>query len=338
MTKNLFNKAAVCTDLHIGLKNNSILHNEDCLKFIQWFCEKAKQNHCETAIICGDWHNHRANISILSLNYSMKCLELLNNSFSQVFFISGNHDQFYKENRSVHSLAWCDYLPNVTVVNDIITEGNVTLCPWLMDDEYKKIPKLKSNYIFGHFELPHFYMNAQIMMPPSDIVSLDDFSNVGHVFSGHFHKRQTSKNITYIGNCFPHNYSDSGDTNRGMMVLKWGEKPEFSKWDEQPTYHTHKLSEILDNPDKYLVSNSHIKLYLDIDISYEESNSIKDSFIPLYNLRELSMIPVNESMEEIQGEVSNNFQSIDSLINESIVSIESESYDKNLLMQIYNNL
>jgi hypothetical protein len=75
-----------------------------------------------------------------------------------------------------------------------------------------------------------------------------------------------------------------------------------------------------------------------VDISYEESNSIKESFIPMYNLRELSMLPVNESMEEIGGQVSDNFQSIDSMINESIVSIESESYDKNLLIQIYNNL
>lgn len=338
MSNNLFKKAAVCTDLHIGLKNNSVVHNEDCLKFIQWFCETAKQNHCETAIICGDWHNHRANISILSLNYSMKCLELLNDSFSQVFFISGNHDQFYKENRTVHSLAWCDYLPNVTVVNDIITDGNVTLCPWLMDDEYKKISKLKSQYIFGHFELPHFYMNAQIMMPESDIVTLDDFSNVGHVFSGHFHKRQTKKNITYIGNCFPHNYSDNGDIDRGMMILEWGGKPMYKHWEDQPTYNVYKFSDILENPDDYFKENSHVRLHLDIEISYEEATAVKESFVSQYKLRELALIPVNNDIEEVSGTVSDNFESIDHIINNSIVSIESNNFDTKLLLQIYNNL
>jgi hypothetical protein len=207
-----------------------------------------------------------------------------------------------------------------------------------MDYEYKKIPQIKTKYTFGHFELPYFYMNAQIMMPQSDLISLSDFQSTEHVFSGHFHKRQQRDNITYIGNCFPHNYSDSGDIDRGMMILSWGGKPEYIRWEDQPTYHTFKLSEILDNPQNFLKSNAHVKLYLDVDISYEESNSIKESFIPMYNLRELSMLPVNESMEEIGGQVSDNFQSIDSMINESIVSIESESYDKNLLIQIYNNL
>jgi predicted phosphodiesterase len=338
MSNNLFKKTAVCTDLHIGLKNNSVQHNEDCYNFIKWFCATAKSNNCETAIICGDWHNHRANISILSLNYSMRCLELLNENFDQVYFIAGNHDQYYRENRDVHSLAWCNYLPNVTVINEITKIGDVTLCPWLMDYEYKKIPQIKTKYTFGHFELPYFYMNAQIMMPQSDLISLSDFQSTEHVFSGHFHKRQQRDNITYIGNCFPHNYSDSGDIDRGMMILSWGGKPEYIRWEDQPTYHTFKLSEILDNPQNFLKSNAHVKLYLDVDISYEESNSIKESFIPMYNLRELSMLPVNESMEEIGGQVSDNFQSIDSMINESIVSIESESYDKNLLIQIYNNL
>ena len=91
-TNNLFYKAAVCTDVHLGLKNNSISHNEDCLDFIRWFVATAKKHDCETAFILGDWHNNRASISILSLNYSMKCLELLNEGFDNVYFITGNHD------------------------------------------------------------------------------------------------------------------------------------------------------------------------------------------------------------------------------------------------------
>ena len=39
---NLFKKAAVCTDIHFGLKSNSQTHNDDCLNFIKWFIETAK--------------------------------------------------------------------------------------------------------------------------------------------------------------------------------------------------------------------------------------------------------------------------------------------------------
>ena len=34
---NLFKKAAVCTDIHWGLKSNSLQHNLDCDQFIDWF-------------------------------------------------------------------------------------------------------------------------------------------------------------------------------------------------------------------------------------------------------------------------------------------------------------
>lgn len=96
---NLFKKAAILTDLHLGLKSNSEMHNDDCLHFIQWFIEKAKAEGCDTCICLGDWHNHRSSINIQTLHYSMMCLEALSKGFSQVFTITGNHDLFFREKR-----------------------------------------------------------------------------------------------------------------------------------------------------------------------------------------------------------------------------------------------
>ena len=36
---NLFRKAAVFTDIHFGLKSNSLLHLQDCEKFVDWFID-----------------------------------------------------------------------------------------------------------------------------------------------------------------------------------------------------------------------------------------------------------------------------------------------------------
>jgi hypothetical protein len=60
---NLFKKAAICTDIHFGLKSNSQTHNDDCLNFIRWFTAKAKQEGCDIAMFLGDWHNNRASIN-----------------------------------------------------------------------------------------------------------------------------------------------------------------------------------------------------------------------------------------------------------------------------------
>jgi hypothetical protein len=68
---NLFKKAAVLTDIHFGLKSNSQTHNDDCLNFVKWFIETAKAEGCDTCFMTGDWHNNRAAINIVTLNYSL---------------------------------------------------------------------------------------------------------------------------------------------------------------------------------------------------------------------------------------------------------------------------
>ena len=40
----LFEKAAVYTDIHFGLRHNSKEHNEDCIEFLIWFSEQAKKD------------------------------------------------------------------------------------------------------------------------------------------------------------------------------------------------------------------------------------------------------------------------------------------------------
>lgn len=336
---NLFKKAAVMTDLHIGLKSNSILHNEDCLNFVKFFIETAKKENCDTAIICGDWHNHRASINIHSLHYSMQCLELLNTNFSQVFFLTGNHDLYFRDKRDVHSVGWANYLNNIHVINDIYSEGDVTLCPWLMHDELKKVKKIKSKYTFGHFELPNFYMNAKVLMPDHGLIGDNDFSNTEMVFSGHFHKRQSRNNICYIGNSFPHNYADAGDDARGMMILEWGKQPVFKSWPRQPIYRVYKLSEVVNNPEQHLLIDSYVRVHLDIDISYEEANFLRETFIPEYKLREMSLIPVkSDYMEQNQNNESLKFESVDQIVMQSLDHIESNNFDKELLRSIYVNL
>lgn len=336
---NLFKKAAVFTDIHFGLKSNSQLHNDDCLNFIKWATAKAKEEGCETCLFLGDWHNNRASINIVTLNYSLRALEHLNANFERVYFIPGNHDLYYRDKRDVQSVEWAKHLPNVVICNDWLHEGNVVIAPWLVADDHKKIPKLTAKYMFGHFELPHFFMNAMVQMPDHGELKREAFGHIEHVFSGHFHKRQTHNNITYIGNCFPHNYADAGDDERGMMILEWDKEPEYHAWPDQPTYRVLSLSAILNNAETILKPNMHVRVNIDIDISYEEATFIKETFANTYNLREITLIPKkNADIEEyeIQGNVA--FESVDQIVTNQITAIESEHYDPKLLLDIYRNL
>ena len=336
---NLFKKAAVFTDIHFGLKSNSTLHNEDCLAFVRWATQKARDEGCETCLFLGDWHNNRASLNIVTLNYSLRALEHLNDNFEHVYFIPGNHDLYYRDKRDIQSVEWARHIDNITIVNDFFKEGDVSIVPWLVGDDHKRVQKLNAEYMFGHFELPHFYMNAMVQMPEHGEIRREHFGHIGHVFSGHFHKRQSERNITYIGNCFPHNYADAGDNARGMMVLEWGQEPEFHSWPRQPLYRVYKLSDVLENPEGLLLIDSYVRIHLDIDISYEEANFIRETLIPEHKLREMALIPVkSDQMEQGQNIDGMKFESVDQIVVESINAVQSDNFDKKLLLEIYNTL
>jgi Calcineurin-like phosphoesterase len=338
MTK-LFRKAAIFTDIHYGAKSNSEQHNTDCLEFMKWAVKKAKQEGCETCLFLGDYHNNRASMNIRTMQYALHGLELLSQNFQQTFFIPGNHDLYYRDKRDIQSVEWARHLPNVEICNDWFSSGDVVIAPWLVGDDFKRIPKLKGKYMFGHFELPGYLMNAMVEMPDHGEVRREDFTNFEHVFTGHFHKRQTKKNITYIGNCFPHNYADAGDDDRGLTILEWGKDPVYHAWPDQPRYRVLGLANIIDNAATLLAPRMHVRVNLDIEISYEEANFIKETYIRDYALREMSLIPNKNSSVDTDmapGEIK--FESVDQIVTDQITNIESEFYDNKLLLKIYQNL
>ena len=336
---NLFRKAAVFTDIHFGLKSNSVQHNEDCLNFVKWATAKARSEGCETCLFLGDWHNNRASLNIVTLNYSLRALEHMNDNFENVYFIPGNHDLYYRDKRDIQSVEWAKHLPRVQICNDWFSSGDVVIAPWLVADDHKRIPKLKGRYMFGHFELPHFYMNAMVQMPDHGEVKREQFSHFDHVFSGHFHKRQTYKNITYIGNCFPHNYADSGDDDRGLCVIEWGKDPVYFAWPDQPTYRVLGLGTILNQADTVLKPGMHVRVNIDIDISYEEATFIKETFLVSHKLREITLIPQkNTELNEYQIQGNIEFESVDQIVTNQLTAITSETYNNTLLLDIYRNL
>ena len=335
---NLFKKVACFTDIHFGLKSGSRTHNQDCEDFVNWFCDTARAEGAETCIFLGDWHHNRNTTDVSTMNYTVSNLEKLNNSFEKVYLIMGNHDEYYKDKREIHSLEFARLFPNIHVVNETLHDHGVTICPWLVGDEWKNVPKWQNKYVFGHFELPLFMMNAMVQMPDHGQLQSDHFVNQEYVFSGHFHKRQTKRNIVYIGNAFPHNYADAGDDERGMMMLEWGGKPEYRTWPGQPVYRTYKLSQIIDNPDGLLREKMHCRVTIDLPISFEEANFIKETFMPQYKLRELMLIPEKVEVDANSAPIDINFESVDTIVMNQINAIESDTYDKKLLLDIYNQL
>jgi len=333
---NLFKRAACFTDIHYGLKQNSRQHLKDCHDFIDWFIAESHARGAETCFFLGDWHHHRASVNVATMNATIKDLKKLNDNFEKVYFITGNHDLYYREKRDLNSVEFARDLENFVMVDEWFCEDGVAIIPWLVGDEHKKLNKLDCKYMFGHFELPYFKMNAMVEMPDHGGVKASDLTNPEYVFSGHFHKRQYKGNIHYIGNAFPHNYADAGDNERGAMFLEWGGEPQYVNWEECPKFIMTGLKSLLDNPD-ILDAKTHARVKLDIGISYEEANFVRETFAEKYNVREIQLIPVKEE-EEIYEGTEIKFESVDQIVIQQLETIESNTVETNKLIEIYREL
>jgi hypothetical protein len=144
--------------------------------------------------------------------------------------------------------------------------------------------------------------------------------------------------MIYIGNAFPHNYADNWDDDRGMMILEWGGRPEFYSWPAQPTFRTVKLSQLIDDADKIILPNQHLRVSLDINITYEEASFIKADFMSKYSIRELTLIPEKKEIEINTNIDIQTFESVDQIVSNQLVSIESDTFDPKILLSIYNSL
>ncbi len=345
MTTPLFNRAALFTDIHFGRQNNSVVNNEDCLEFVRWFVEQAGLRDCDTAIFCGDWHHNRATTNSLTLSYTLKALELLNMAFPNVYFLVGNHDLYYRDRRDVSSVAFAQYLPNIHLIEGTQTHGDVTFSSWLTANEHIAMRKMRGKYCFGHFEFGGFKLNNNTVMPqhPGHI-EIGDLSGYEYVYTGHYHKRQTRKSesgttVTYFGNAFPHDYGDANEEEeRGMTILDWSGEVEHIHWPQSPTYRYYNLSTVLNDTERVLRQNMSCRVSVDIPISFEESNFIKEQLVPQWGLREMQLLPVKGESVDGGGAPLLKFHSIDQIVTESIESIESATVDRELLQAIYRSI
>ena len=342
-------KAASFTDIHFGAKTNSEQHNQDCLNFIKWFCEQVKKDSdIDHIVFMGDWFENRSALNVMTLNYSYQGAKILNDLGLPIYFLIGNHDLYLRHSRDLYSPINFHEFTNFRIIDkptlvDEISDTGAFLTPYLFHEEYSDLAQwLHIPTWWGHFEFKGFVVTGYDIRMTSG-PDPDNFKNgPKRIFSGHFHKRQIEKNIIYIGNAFPTNYSDAGDFDRGMAIYDHkSDDLKFINWEDCPKYVKAKLSSILDKKVS-IPSNSRVKCEVDVPINFEESTEIRTKFIEDLGLREFGMeesselttsITDTETVTEIDG-----LDTIDEMVITMLGSIETDHIDNELLVKIYRDL
>jgi len=221
-------KLLFVTDTHLGLYNDSdewLNVVKDIFVEIKQICKKEKIN---TIIHGGDFFHNTRSINKKTLDYANYIVNDILHDI-KLLAIIGNHDIFYKNKLKPNSLQLFEKTPNVQIIEEPTKFHDIYLIPW-----NTKIPDEKLKYCFGHFEINGFQMNDSFTCDKG--MNTNQFKNFKSVYSGHFHKKSTSQNITYLGSPFQQTFADENNE-RGFHIWNNGElifirniiSPEFHK-------------------------------------------------------------------------------------------------------------
>ena len=335
----IYKKIAMCTDIHFGAQQNSVQHNLDCIAFIHFFIEQIKKNKCDCIIFLGDWWENRNALNVQTINYSLQGIRLLNALGLPVYFIIGNHDLYFRNNRNMHSGEIFREFKNIHIVDQPLSladhrtkEKKFLILPYLFKDEY--VPLVEEinahKYVFGHFEFRNFYLTGSSNQVCEHGFIHKLLNGPKYIFSGHFHKRQASENVVYIGNTFPTNYGDANDNERGMAILDIeSDEVDFINFNG-PTFIKTTLSKLAgDEVD--IKKYARIRCLLDIpDLTYSEAQQIKNEFMEIYELRDFVLEEKNKDLlENVSNEALKELDEMDlSSIDESIKRLILEGIEK----------
>ena len=263
-------KIALITDTHFGARNDSLIFSDFFRKFYEnIFFPTLKERGITSVIHLGDVVDRRKFINYKTLN-SMKDIlfDPLEKMGSDIKIIIGNHDIYYKNTLSVNSMReLTEGMSHVTIYDkpcevSLTDEHNVVFIPWICDDNEdqtkKLIEKTRASVAFGHL---HIVGIEQIRGNFSiDGYSPSMFKAFQRVFSGHFHHKSETGNITYLGNPYEITWSDYNDP-RGFHI-----------------YDTETMEiEMIENP----YSMFHKIYYDDEKVDYGDLSRYKDTYVKI---------------------------------------------------------
>jgi DNA repair exonuclease SbcCD nuclease subunit len=335
---------ALFTDIHFGAKGNSTAHNQDCIDYLEWFIKNTKKQKCDAICFLGDWFENRTSINVSTMNYSEKGLDMINSLGIPVYFILGNHDLFLSNSRDIHSVGITRYMENFNLITEttVIKNGDndFLLVPWLLKDEYtslKKYTKVKT--WLGHFEFSGFDLGTGQL---TNGIDTKQFKKPDLIVSGHYHKRITVGNVTYMGNTFPTTFANANDTKYGMAICDFTKELMYMDWEDAPQYQRVMLSEVIEG-DVDIIDNARVECLADITITYNESIKLRKKFIKDASLREFKLIETTETQELLEGEdidiedeVMNS--DTDTFVHVMLNKIESGTLSNERLIKLYGEL
>ena len=265
-------KVALITDTHFGARKGSQIFHDYFKRFYEdTFFPTLSDRGIDTLVHLGDCFDVRKGIDYWSLDWAKSnFFDPLRDRGIHLHLIVGNHDIFYKQSLSLNSptLNLSEY-ENITIYDRpqtaVLHEVPVFIVPWLCEgnaEEFvNELDATDAKLAWGHLELAGFYANKDYKCQHG--TDAKTFIQFDKVFSGHFHKKSSIGNVTYLGNPYQLYWNDEGDT-RGFHIFDM--VTQELEYIQNPTtmfhkvYYNEDLKKLI-NPHKY--KDSYVKLIVE---------------------------------------------------------------------------
>ena len=221
------NNVILLGDIHLGIKQFNIqFYEKSQLTFFKdQLIPYMLKNKIDTIWSMGDVFDNRTSIDIRFFQYIRETLFDLFVKYNIKFVaIKGNHDIYFRNTLDVSLLDILGdlYPNNIEIISKptIKTLNNKTclLQPWLLPNEKVNLLNMDVDYMFMHAEINGFEMIKGYKCNNGIDVKSFKNKNIKQVYSGHFHIRNTSGKINFIGSITQLNWGDYNLDN-GFIVF-----------------------------------------------------------------------------------------------------------------------
>jgi len=336
-------KICLLGDCHFGARGDSIAFRNHFFNFYQdIFFPYLRDNGIDTVIQMGDLMDRRKFVNFQTLSLMReKFIKPFESGEFKLHVIVGNHDIYYRNTNKTNSLnELFEGINNVTIHQEIeeieLGGKNFLMMPWInkenKNESMEALQTSTSNILIGHLEIVGFEMYRGI--PTFGGMNPDLFKRFDYVYSGHFHCRSSSGNITYLGTPYEMTWSDYNDP-KGFHVFDTdNEKLTFIK---NPYKMHHK---IFYNDEEEDFTDFNVKPYensiVKLIVVSKTNSDMYENLIEKFNNIDMVGFQITDSslayrecdIEEIEVEdtLSTLFKHIDVIKNEDIDKKELRKY------------
>lgn len=209
-------KVILLGDTHLDDRNGDAKLLETQMTFLKrQLIPYAVENGIKEIYQLGDITNNRTHLCLNTQHEMLVLFDLIQKRGLKINYLLGNHDIFYKDNRSVYSMeVFARAFECLRVIDTPMMIDNIQIVPWLCKDEKLEVnPAAK--VILGHFEMKDFYVTRAYKSEHG--LSAADFKSI-QMYSGHYHIKQDVGNIHYVGTPYQLDWNDF-NTLKGFHVL-----------------------------------------------------------------------------------------------------------------------